>query len=433
MPLNILNYSGLFNSWALPPNKIKTPEPECFPIVPKPSLQQSVPSKSLASRLVKTFTLTTAHAFEEIQKRLLDCKESMFQFANITEKVNNRGFENYSNTCFFNSALKLLLANLAVTDIQFLQVNNNESESIKSLKSAFVNLAQSYHKAPEAKQTTDQALRGLLNACIDCGASGESYVFQTMFPEHPEYFYDDFYVEQQDASEFLGELMRLLKLNEQPEMSVMLMNKHFTAEYAGNKLSRRSEQDCLPSPYLSVNLQSGDTSWQQCIDCCLKEDELDLKWATLDGEKWLLSSVRLDYAVDIDRFKTLNINLSLFQYDQETGEMLKQDAVARKLLDNSDLFITIPVHDKNHPDGIPHTAFLQLNGLILHQGSRVDNGHYTAVINENGQWVSHNDEIVSAIPYLQYEPGTPYVLSFKVIDIVPPGHDAMELSDLGKY
>ncbi len=338
-------------------------------------------------------------------------------------KGNPAGFRNYGNTCFVNGALKPLLASLSMGDIQFLKEDNNETGSIKNLKSAFVELVASYHEQSEPGQTTENALKNLLEACRDCAQSGESDIFKGLFPKNPVKAIIP--IKQQDASEFSGELVNLLKLNEQPEMSIICTNKRFTAMDAGKELSRSSEQYPVPQSFMYATMDVDDSHFQQCIDRCMEGELSGVNWDTDSGVKALTTRVRVEYAVDIDRFKTLNIYLNSFRYDPAKGAMVKDEALARKVLENSDEFLTIPVFDKNNKSLTPYTALLQLNGVTFHRGSSLHSGHYTAATNENGQWVSHNDSTVKAIPNLQHAGGTPYLLSFKVVDILPPQPNAL--------
>ncbi|WP_145912686.1 hypothetical protein [Endozoicomonas montiporae] len=38
---------------------------------------------------------------------------------------------------------------------------------------------------------------------------------------------------------------------------------------------------------------------------------------------------------------------------------------------------------------------------------------------ENGQWFRHNDKKITAVDDVKHEEGTPYLLSYKVVDMLP--------------
>ena len=365
--------------------------------------------------------------------------------AAVIKRTAPPGFPNFGNTCFINGSLKALLAAVPTESLEKLREQTFSNDHHDNIRKHFVDLADMYQGKTD--QPVNVPLKNLLQSCWKLGQTNQdgANVFKTLFPSDPARG-----IRQQDASEFLGALMDILQLNKQPETSFELtgwVRGDFT-EHGLGYLNRpgsdtmATDHSSLVQVPLGVDKTGDKPDLQQCVSSYQKpEDRGALYWNMADAksagyqpgtstvldrqfysgfEKFDSSGVS-QLEVDVKSLKTLGLQLGVFDYTNQGGQLRsqKQAGRVRDIMRHSQqqqLHLTVT----DAKSRVPHALTLEPVSICYHHGNSPDSGHYTAVTWEQGNIFHHDDKKVKALKNMSQVKGEPYLMFYRVVGTPQP-------------
>ncbi len=283
-----------------------------------------------------------------------------------------QGFANLGNTCYANSAMKLLLCSIEPSTLH---------THLKTLLNDQI-LSKSDREAIEA------FLPIIENSCLGKDTLRTELISFFKKLQQTKDFKNFLIVgKQHDANEFLVKLATLFKL-EQITNKIGRGTTITDPHNSDHKVTRPPQNSRW---ILESTVSSPSTTPQQMWNELSAPETIEYKW----GEETIMTPATKAFFYEMDT--TLGNTLLHHLTNTQFNPYGKDESASRKIILTNpkfDSIIKFNCIDTN--DHQPYQIELKPKHLIIHQGSSATSGHYTFYSERNdGRWDVHNDSQVS--------------------------------------
>lgn len=306
------------------------------------------------------------------------------------------GFRNLGNTCYANSALKLLIHSVGEARL----VQQLEHVAQTSTDPRKKDAAEKFIAVIEASFTETKPLRHELAAFFSSLQKLDTF----SHVDHQGQLIFPIVGTQNDAQEFLVKLLASFDLSEMGGYSMTLK------ETMTNGNEQRPPKGRLA--YCHDTTVSGSTlTLQQIVDETHKAESREVRWDVNDQHNTKVINTKQWTVPDLSTLERFTLHINASEYDVNTGDL------GKTLLTKADFAadVSLVVHDDKTNEKWAVT--FEPREVIIQQGSGTSGHYYAYTKDGENSWVRHDDSSVRNCSGIRHKEQAK-LISFSVKDKV---------------